>query len=67
MKSTSFQFNCIKQTAKGKIYATDIKGEKAVYHIISRTALAGLPFGDVEKDEFVKILKGQGLGSNLDL
>ena len=34
-----------------------IDGEKAVYHVISRTALAGLPFGDVEKDEFVKILK----------
>lgn len=34
-----------------------IQDEKAVYHVISRTALDGYPFGDREKDEFVKILK----------
>jgi len=31
--------------------------ETTVYHVISRTALDGLPFGDVEKDELVKIIK----------
>ena len=31
--------------------------EKAAYHIMSRTALDGFPFGDVEKDELVKIIK----------
>ncbi len=30
------------------------KGEKTAYHIMSRTALDGFPFGDVEKDEMVK-------------
>ncbi len=30
---------------------------KTAYHVISRTALDGFPFGDVEKDQFVKILK----------
>ena len=30
---------------------------KTAYHVISRTALDGFPFGDVEKDKFVKILK----------
>jgi putative transposase len=33
------------------------KGEKTVYHVISRTALDGFPFGDIEKEEFVKIVK----------
>ena len=32
-------------------------GEKTAYHIMSRTALDGFPFGDVEKDELVKIIK----------
>jgi REP element-mobilizing transposase RayT len=31
--------------------------QKTVYHVTSRTALDGFPFGDVEKDEMVKILK----------
>jgi REP element-mobilizing transposase RayT len=31
--------------------------EKSVYHVISRTALDGLPFGPVEKDRLVTILK----------
>ncbi|GAB6093986.1 hypothetical protein JCM14469_02380 [Desulfatiferula olefinivorans] len=31
--------------------------QKCVYHVISRTALDGLPFGPVEKDRFVSILK----------
>jgi putative transposase len=34
-----------------------VGGEKAAYHIMSRTALDGYPFGDVEKDELVKIIK----------
>mgnify|MGYP003566015419 CR=1 FL=1 len=33
------------------------KGEKTVYHVISRTVLDGFPFGDVEKEEMVKITK----------
>ena len=32
-------------------------GGKTAYHIMSRTALTGFPFGDVEKDELVKIVK----------
>ena len=31
--------------------------EKTAYHIMSRTALDGFPFGDVEKDELVTIIK----------
>ena len=34
-----------------------VGGEKTAYHIMSRTALDGFPFGDVEKDELVKIIK----------
>ena len=34
-----------------------IDGEPAVYHVISRTALDGYPFGDVEKDYFIKAVK----------
>ena len=34
-----------------------IKGEQAVYHVISRTALDGYPFGDVEKDHFFKVVR----------
>lgn len=34
-----------------------IPEEKACYHVMSRTALDNFPFGDVEKDEFVKIIK----------
>jgi REP element-mobilizing transposase RayT len=33
------------------------KSQKSVYHVISRTALDGFPFGPVEKDRFVSILK----------
>jgi len=32
-------------------------GQKAAYHVISRTALDGLPFGKVEKDELVRIIQ----------
>jgi len=32
-------------------------GGKTAYHIMSRTALDGFPFGDVEKDELVKIIQ----------
>ncbi len=34
-----------------------IKGESAIYHVMSRTALDNYPFEDTDKDEFVKILK----------
>jgi putative transposase len=34
-----------------------ISGEPAVYHVMSRTALDGFPFGDVEKDFFVDLVK----------
>ncbi len=34
-----------------------IPDEKAVYHVMTRTALDGLPFGDLEKDEFVRIIR----------
>ena len=34
-----------------------IPDEKAVYHIMTRTALDGFPFGDLEKDEFVRIIR----------
>ena len=33
-----------------------VPDQKTVYHVISRTALDGYPFGDVEKDELVKIV-----------
>ena len=32
-------------------------GETTVYHIISRTALEGFPFKEVEKDELINIIK----------
>ncbi len=31
--------------------------EKPVYHVMTKTCLPGLPFGDVEKDEIFKIIK----------
>ena len=34
-----------------------ITGEQTVYHVISRTALDGFPFGDIEKDYFFKKVK----------
>ena len=34
-----------------------IEGEQAVYHVMSRTALEGFPFGDAEKDAFVGIIQ----------
>jgi len=34
-----------------------IRDEKSVYHVISRTALDGFPFGALEKEKFVSILK----------
>ena len=33
------------------------ESEKTVYHVMSRTALDGFPFGDMEKEELVKIIK----------
>ena len=34
-----------------------VKGETAIYHIMSRIALDNYPFDDVDKDKFVEILK----------
>jgi hypothetical protein len=34
-----------------------IDGEKAVYHVMSRTALDGFPLKDVEKDFMLEMLK----------
>lgn len=34
-----------------------IKGEPGVYHVISRTALQGLPFKDTDKDKLLSIIK----------
>ena len=34
-----------------------IEGEQAVYHVMSRTALDGFPFKDVEKDYFFKLVE----------
>ncbi|SCX90988.1 transposase [Desulfoluna spongiiphila] len=39
-----------------RMVVTD-SGQKAAYHVISRTALDGLPFGKVEKDELVRIIQ----------
>ena len=34
-----------------------IDGEKAVYHVMSRTALDGFPLKDVEKDFMLELIK----------
>ena len=34
-----------------------VKGEPAVYHVICRSALDGFALGDVEKEQFVKLLR----------
>ncbi len=34
-----------------------IPDEKTAYHVMSRTALDGFPFGNVEKEKFVNIIK----------
>jgi len=34
-----------------------VRGEPAVYHVISRTALDGLPLGEVEKDELLRLIQ----------
>ncbi len=34
-----------------------VPGESTVYHVMSRTALPGLPIKDAEKDYFIKLLK----------
>ena len=33
-----------------------VKGEPAVYHVMSRTALDGFPLGDVEKDYLLGLI-----------
>ena len=32
-------------------------GEVTCYHVMSRTALSGLPFGDADNDELLRIIK----------
>ena len=39
-----------------RMVVTD-SGQKAAYHVISRTALDGLPFKKTEKDELVRIIQ----------
>ena len=34
-----------------------VKGEQAVYHVMSRTALDGYPLGDVEKETLVNLIQ----------
>ena len=34
-----------------------VKGEDAIYHVISRTTLPGFVLGDVEKDYLLKLIK----------
>lgn len=34
-----------------------MKGEPAVYHVITRSALDGFPLGDVEKDYLLSLLR----------
>ena len=48
------------EQAMPRIARMVVKGEPAVYHVISRTALDGLPFGDVEKEYFFKVVKRLG-------
>jgi len=33
-----------------------ISGEQAVYHVMSRTALDGFPFGDAEREYLVSLI-----------
>jgi len=40
-----------------RIARMKVKGEPAVYHVISRTALDGFVLGDVEKDHLVSLIK----------
>ncbi len=40
-----------------------VENKETIYHIVSRTALDGFPFGAYEKDEFVKIMKSNIPGS----
>ena len=34
-----------------------VNDEKAVYHVMSRTALDGFPLGDIEKDFLLDLIK----------
>ncbi len=40
-----------------RIARLKVKGEPAVYHVMSRTALAGFALGDVEKDFLLNLIK----------
>ncbi len=45
-----------------RIARSKVKGEPAVYHVMSRTALDGFVLGDVEKDYLLKLIKKLGEG-----
>jgi hypothetical protein len=42
-----------------------VPDEKAVYHVMSRTALDGFPLADVEKDFMLDLIVGIGTGTYL--
>jgi putative transposase len=41
----------------GRIARLKVKGEPAVYHVISRTTLEGFVLGDVEKDYLLSLVR----------
>jgi hypothetical protein len=41
------------ERAMGRIARLKVKGEPAVYHLVSRTTLEGFVLGDVEKDHLL--------------
>ena len=43
-----------------RIARLKVKGEPAVYHAMSRTALEGFVLGDVEKDYLLKLIQRLG-------
>lgn len=40
-----------------RISRLKVKGEPALYHVMSRTALDGFVLGDVEKDYLLKLIQ----------
>jgi hypothetical protein len=40
-----------------RIARLKVKGEPALYHVMSRTALDGFVLGDVEKDYLLKLIQ----------
>lgn len=45
-----------------RIARLKVKGEPALYHVMSRTALDGFVLGDVEKDYLLKLIQKLGKG-----